>query len=206
MRAEMQGAASHGCKSGSGSWYADRMTSQLERVIVVGTSCCGKTTFSRRFAEILKYPHIELDALYWGPHWVAKPVDEFRRLVESAVSRHRWVVDGNYGAVREAIWPTATLVIWLNYDFITVFRRAFIRTLRRSLSAEELYGGNRESLARAFLSRDSILWWVISTFKRRQRSYRELRETNRFPQLEWIELRKPVEAERFLQAILPVIY
>jgi len=174
------------------------MNLQLERVIIVGTSCCGKTTFSRRLAEILKHPHIELDALHWGPNWVAKPADEFRRLVENAVSRDHWVVDGNYGLVRDVIWPRATLVIWLNYDFITVFRRALIRTLRRSLSTEELYSGNRESLMRAFFSRDSILWWVISTFKRRQRSDRELHETNRFPRLEWIELRKPVEAERFL--------
>ncbi len=100
------------------------MNLRLERVIIVGTSCCGKTTFSRRLAEILKQPHIELDALYWGPNWVAKPADEFRRLVENAVSRDRWVVDGNYGLVRDVIWPKATLVIWLNYDFIVVFRRA----------------------------------------------------------------------------------
>jgi adenylate kinase family enzyme len=179
------------------------MHPHLERVIVVGTSCSGKTTFSALLAEVLRCPHIQLDALYWGPNWVAKPTDEFRRLVEEAVSPDRWVADGNYGVVRDVIWPRATAVIWLNYDFSTVFRRALMRTLRRSLSAEELYSGNRESLRRAFLSRDSILWWVISTFRRRQRQYRELLETRPFPQLEWIELRNPLEAERFLQGLRP---
>jgi len=38
-----------------------------------------------------------------------------------------------------------------------------------------------------------------------QRSNRELRGTNRFPQLEWIELRMLVEAERFVGAITPAI-
>jgi len=154
---------------------------------------------------MLKYPHIELDALHWGPNWVAKPADEFRRDVEHAVSGDRWVVDGNYGTVRDLIWPKATTVIWLNYDFMTVFGRALLRTLRRSLFAEELYAGNRESLRGAFLSRDSILWWVISTFRRRRQGYRELRETHRFPQLAWIELRKPVEADKFLQTIRSAI-
>jgi adenylate kinase family enzyme len=179
------------------------MHPQLKRVIVVGTSCCGKTTFSTLLAEMLRCPHVQLDALHWGPNWVAKPTDEFRRLVEEAVWPARWVVDGNYRVVRDVIWPRATAVIWLNYDFSTVFRRGLMRTLRRSLSAEELYSGNRESLRRALLSRDSILWWVISTFRQRRRQYRELLQTRPFPQLEWTELRKPLEAERFLQALRP---
>jgi adenylate kinase family enzyme len=78
---------------------------RLERVIVVGTSCCGKTTFSKRLSGILQQPHIELDALYWGPNWEPKPADEFRSLVDHATSSDRWVVDGNYSAVRNLIWP-----------------------------------------------------------------------------------------------------
>jgi adenylate kinase family enzyme len=37
------------------------------RILVVGTSCSGKSTFSRRLASILAIEHVELDALYWGP-------------------------------------------------------------------------------------------------------------------------------------------
>jgi adenylate kinase family enzyme len=177
------------------------MNHQLRRVIVIGTSCCGKTTFSQRLAEVLEYPHVELDALYWRSNWVAKPADEFRRLVENAISPDCWIVDGNYGLIRNVLWPKATAVIWLNYNFSTVFLRALRRTLRRTILAEELYSRNRESLRRAFFSRDSILWWVISTFKRRQRGYREMLETNQFPGLEWIELRRPGAAERFLQTL-----
>jgi adenylate kinase family enzyme len=90
------------------------MNPQLERVIIIGTSCCGKTTFSRRRAEMLKQTHIELDVLHLGPHWVARPADEFRRLVQDAVACERWVVDGNYSTVRDVIWPEATVAIWLN--------------------------------------------------------------------------------------------
>jgi adenylate kinase family enzyme len=177
------------------------MNERLLRVVVIGTSCCGKTTFSRQIASILKCPHIELDSLYWAPNWTPKPKDEFRRLVEDAVSGDYWVLDGNYRAVRNAIWPRATSVIWLNYGFVIVLARALIRTFRRSLSQEQLYSENRETLARAFFSRDSILWWVVSTFKGRRLRYQRLRETKTFPQLEWIEFRKTREAERFLRAL-----
>ena len=177
------------------------MNVRLERVIVVETSCCGKTAFSKRLSGILQQPHIELDALYWGPNWEPKPADEFRRLVDHATSGDRWIVDGNYSVIRNLIWPKGTTVIWLNYSFITVIRRALIRTFRRSLSAQELYAGNRESLGRAFFSRESIVWWTVSTFTRRQKSYREMRQRRSFPQLEWIELKRPAEAERLLREL-----
>jgi tRNA uridine 5-carbamoylmethylation protein Kti12 len=38
------------------------------RIVVVGTSCSGKTTFSRRLAQSLGREHVELDALHWGPN------------------------------------------------------------------------------------------------------------------------------------------
>jgi adenylate kinase family enzyme len=174
---------------------------RLQRVVVIGTSCCGKTIFSSRLASILQSPHIELDSLYWGPNWTPKPKYEFTRLVEDAVSGDYWVIDGNYRVVRDAIWPRATSVIWLNYGFITVLARALIRTFRRSLFHEQLYSENRETLARAFFTRDSILWWVVSTFRQRRLRYQQLRENKRFPQMEWIEFRKSRDAERFLRAL-----
>jgi adenylate kinase family enzyme len=177
------------------------MKPRLERVMVVGTSCCGKTAFSKVLAELLKCPRIELDALYWGPNWQAKRDAEFRRLAEEAVLQDRWVVDGNYSALRDVTWPRATAVIWLNYNFSIVFWRGLVRSLRRSLLDQELFSGNRETLKRTFFSRDSILWWIIKTFKQRRRTYRRMLETRQFPELEWIELRTPAEAEEFIQAI-----
>lgn len=173
----------------------------LDRTLVVGTSCCGKTTLARRLGGILGSRHIELDALHWGPDWTAKPDEEFRSALAEAVSAERWITDGNYGTVRDLLWPRATAVIWLNYSFRVVFGRALYRTLRRSLIGERIYSGNRETLARAFLRRDSILLWVLQTYQRRRRAYREFLESNRYPQLQWIELRTPREAEAFLTSL-----
>jgi adenylate kinase family enzyme len=175
------------------------MSSDLERIVVVGTSCSGKTTYARRLAEILGHPYIELDSLHWLPDWVERPGEEFRDLVARAVSSDRWVIDGNYGTVRKLIWPRATCIVWLNYGFLTVLGRALRRTLRRSITGETLYSGNKESLRRSFLQRDSILLWVITTFRRRRKSYAELRAANVFNHLRWVEFRKPQEAQQFLR-------
>jgi hypothetical protein len=57
------------------------MNPSLDRVVVVGSSCSGKTTFAKRLAATLGHPHIELDALNWLPDWVQRPEEEFGALV-----------------------------------------------------------------------------------------------------------------------------
>ena len=171
----------------------------LKRVAVIGTSCSGKTTFARNLAHALGSDHIELDAINWLPQWTARPLDQFRRLVKEAVAKDEWIVDGNYSRVRDDVWSRATCVIWLNYSFHLVMYRALSRTLRRSWNQETLFSGNRESLRMTFLSRDSILLWVLKTYRRRRREYSQML-TER-PDLKVFVLTSPKAAERFLNEI-----
>jgi adenylate kinase family enzyme/GNAT superfamily N-acetyltransferase len=184
-------------------WPVAKTLAAPQRIVVVGTSCCGKTAFARALAQSLRCPCIELDELYWGPQWTPKPDGEFRRLVEAAASAPQWIADGNYGRVRDVLWPRATTIVWLNYSFPRVLLRALRRTLRRFVTREELWHGNRESLRRSFLSRDSILLWVISTFHRRREELVGLRASRRYPHLSWVELRRPRDAEPYLRSLRP---
>jgi len=167
----------------------------LSRIIIIGTSCSGKTTFARRLSAQLGAPHIELDQFYWLPDWQARQKQDFRRLVADAVERDRWIVDGNYRSSSDLFWSRATTVVWLNYPLRVVLFRGLIRTLRRSMTREELFGGNQETFAKSFFSRDSIILWLLQTHGKNRSHYRKLRESNTFPDLYWIEYRNPREAE-----------
>jgi hypothetical protein len=146
-----------------------------------------------------------LDGFHWGPNWSRRPDEDFRRLVAEATADNRWIIDGNYTIVQDIVLARATTVIWLNYGFATIFTRALVRTIRRTLFAEELFSGNRETFTKSFFSRESILWWVVTTFRKRRKQYLELRKAQRYPQLEWLELRTPAEAERVLNEQLGVL-
>ncbi len=177
------------------------LKSDLQRVVVIGTSCSGKTTFARQLSDLLGTHHVELDALHWKKDWEPRPRVEFRWIVEEALARDRWVTDGNYATVRDIVWSRATAVLWLNYSFALVFSRALSRTLRRATTGEELYSGNTESFAKAFLSRDSILLWVITSFRSRRREYAALLESDRFPSIACWEFRRPRGAALFLSTL-----
>lgn len=171
------------------------------RVVVVGTSSVGKSTFATRLAVAWRMPRIELDVLYWGPNWQPKPKHEFKSLVTVATSAPAWVVDGNYGSVRSEIWPMATHIIWLNYSLPVNLWRGLKRTVARCVSRKELWHGNRESFKRSFMSKESILVWIYSTHERRRRELSVLRASSEYGALSWLEFRVPSEAETWLRSV-----
>ena len=168
----------------------------LSRVVAIGTSSSGKTTFARRLAEALGSQHVELDALYWGPGWTPRP--NFQPDVAAAVQRERWVIDGNYTAVRDLVWRRCTAIVWLDYSFARVFTQALRRTARRVVTGERLYGGNRETIRMALLDRDGIPWWVVRTYAKRRREFPALFQRPEYRHAIVIQLRSPAAAEAFL--------
>jgi len=173
----------------------------LRRVSVVGTSCSGKTTFAKNLAEILKVKHIELDAIYWLPDWVERPQQEFLDLVEKAAAADAWVFDGNYTRTREIVWRRATAIVWLDYSFPQTFYRALNRTTRRVFSGEKIYSGNRETFRQAFMSRDSILLWVLTTYFEKRRRYTKLLGEDILSEKEIFIFRHPKQTKEFLRQV-----
>ncbi len=171
------------------------------RIVIVGTTGSGKSTLARQLAGWMGCPHIELDALHWEPGWVPARVDVFRERVRQAIQGDRWVMDGNYSKVREIAWGAADTVIWLDYPLPVILWRLLRRTLRRGLSGEELWNGNRENLFHQFFTRDSILLWALQTYRRRRREYPELLQRPEFRHLTVIRLRSPRETARWLAAV-----
>ena len=173
------------------------------RTAVVGTSGSGKTTLAQRLAQRLGLPHVELDSLHWGPDWTPTPREFFRERVTGALSGEAWTTDGNYSAVRDIIWARADTVVWLDYSLPVVMGRVTWRTIRRSLLQEELWNGNRERLGQAFFGRESIIWWALSTYRRRKRQYPVLFGQPEYAHLHVVHLTSPRAAREWLDG-LPV--
>ena len=68
----------------------------MERINIVGIGCAGKTTLARALAARLGVPHVELDALFWGPRWTPVRDEVFRSRVRDALAPDAWVADGGY--------------------------------------------------------------------------------------------------------------
>jgi hypothetical protein len=75
------------------------------------------------------------------------------------------------------------------------------RTARRRRSREDLWGsGNRESW-RKQLGRDSLIWWVLTTHRRRRREYQERFADPAMAHVRIHRFRSLAEAEAWLAGI-----
>ncbi len=174
----------------------------MERIRVTGTSCSGKTTLSRALSRRLNLPVVEFDALFWGPDWTPVPDEIFRSRVIEAAAADRWVLDGGYAKVRELTWSRADTIVWLDYPLRTVLGRRAMRTVTRLRTRQEFWPatGNRERLSHV-AGRDSLLWWILSTHRRRRRTMAA--ELAARPDLRQVKLRSPAEADDWLRGLQP---
>lgn len=173
------------------------------RIAVVGTTGTGKTTLAAQVARRLGLPHVELDALSWGPNWTTCAADLFVGRVEEALRGDEWVVDGNYSKVRHIVWRRADTLVWLDYPFVLVIGRLFRRTVRRIVRQEMLWGVNRESWRAQFLSRDSLFVWAVKSHWRRRRQYRTVLQRPEYAHLKVVRLRSPRATRAWLDALTP---
>ncbi len=170
----------------------------MNRISVIGTSGSGKTTFAAKLSAILRIQHVELDALHWEADWKEAPTVVFRSRVREAVGADRWVVDGNYSkSARDLVWERADTVIWLDFSFILTLVRVLRRTVYRLVTREQCCNGNREKLSQA-LSRDSVILWVLQTYKRHRAEFPAMLEALEQRGKRTVRLHSPKEAARWL--------
>lgn len=169
------------------------------RIVVIGSSGSGKSTFARRLAAACDLKRIELDALNWGPDWLNRAADDpadFGRRVDEATACERWVTDGNYRLAMQRTLPKATHLIWLDYSRWVIMPRVIRRSLLRAIDQRELWPdtGNTEQFRR-WLEKDHPIRWAWDTFERRRKQYELMFAEPRLAHLEKHRLRRPREAD-----------
>ncbi|MFA7297409.1 MAG: adenylate kinase [Dehalococcoidia bacterium] len=175
--------------------------STAHRIIVLGSSCSGKSTLAQRLADSLNAPFVELDAIHWRPGWTSTPDDEFRGLVEAATSGDTWVVAGNYRRITQpTIWPRTDLFVWLDLPLSTTLRRMVRRTWRRWRTRELLWGTNVEDPwqhLRLWEYDKNLFTYTVLYHRSRRAEYARAMADPRWAHARWVRLRSPAEIEAF---------
>lgn len=150
------------------------LNTDVQKVLIVGPTGSGKSTLGRSLSQRHGLPHIELDTLQWMPNWTSNP--DFQQLAENALNEPQWIIEGGYVVPIQNAWPIADQVIWIDLPFLVVLRQLVARSMKRIGSKEPVCNGNVETMETAFLTYDSVLIWLLRTYRKRRRLFRSLME------------------------------
>lgn len=106
------------------------------------------------------------------------------------------MIDGNYSAVRDLVWARADTVVWFDLPRRTVVRQVVWRTVRRAVTRQELWNGNRERLRSLFRldPNASMVRWAWTRHAEYRERYR--RASAERPDLRFVRIGSRRDADR----------
>ena len=171
-----------------------------QRILILGRTGSGKTTLARELAAAIGVPHVELDALYFGPNFSTAPLPVLRDRTRTAIAGERWVTDGNKSAVRDLVWPRADTVIWLDYPLVVSLWRLGKRALWRTsvLRTQAAKTAGKARLPRQFLLAAKGVLTALRSHKGQRREYPRMFAEQENQHLTVVRLRSPRATRRWL--------
>ena len=86
------------------------------KIIVLGCSGSGKSTFSRKLRDITGLSLIHLDNVWWKEDRTHVSRDEFDERLAEILRGEAWIVDGDYSRTYEVRLRACDTVIFLDFD------------------------------------------------------------------------------------------
>lgn len=87
------------------------------KIVVVGVSASGKSTFSRRLGEKLRIPVTYMDAIMWKPGWNYIGDGETEKILNEVSEGESWIIEGYISnGSRATIFDKADTIIYLDYS------------------------------------------------------------------------------------------
>ena len=102
----------------------------MQKILVTGSGCAGKSTFSAKLGIKLGLPVLHLDRYFWCAGWVESDKAEWRRTVEHLTAQDAWIMDGNYGGTLDIRLAACDTVIFLDMPRYLCLWRILRRRLR----------------------------------------------------------------------------
>jgi len=169
------------------------MSNLGKRIIVIGISASGKSTFSRKLSKKLKLPLTLMDEIMWEPEWNYIGDEAILNKLKKISLDDQWIIEGYISKEAKGfLFERANKIIYLDYHpFVGAFRYIRRWWKHRKKPRPELKG-SPETFSFEFLK----LVWTKGEASSLNKFVEEVKPTSKV-----IRFTNPREAEDFIQQI-----
>lgn len=168
----------------------------MKRVVVMGASGAGKSTFSEELAAAVGASHIDRDR-FWSDS-VPMESPEYGAAIEKAISVDTWVFDGMPYYVEDLVFPRVDTVVCLDYPKRVVMSRVIRRSLKQSLLRQQV-GVHSPQPFKDWRKAEHPVRWAWSTYLERREQMGDWANRPEVRHAKWILLKSPQQASRWLE-------
>jgi adenylate kinase family enzyme len=66
------------------------------KIMVIGYSSSGKSTFSKRLSRCYNAPILHIDRIFFAPNWVERDKKLVEQEIRDFMNQDDWIIDGLY--------------------------------------------------------------------------------------------------------------
>ncbi len=126
------------------------------KILVVGHSSSGKSTFSKRLAEHYKLPVLHIDRVYFGPNWIRTDKTIVEQEIQNFMKQDDWLIDGLYRKYATQRFDDCDQLFIFDFNRFKCLYGAIVRRIKyHNQNRDTIAEGCKEKLDLSFI------WWIL---------------------------------------------
>lgn len=127
-----------------------------KKIVIVGVSASGKSTFARKLSEKAELPLFLTDSVMWNPGWQYIGDEETVRKLREIAAKEEWIIEGYISKeVRTFLFDRADTIIYLDYPPMVATLRYLKRWIKHRKDPRPELEGSPEKFDWKFLK---LVW------------------------------------------------
>ncbi len=125
-----------------------------KKIVIVGVSASGKSTFARQLAEHTGLSLTHMDTVWWKRGWVEVSDEDATKQLDGITQNPEWIIEGYipHGA-RDFVFERATSILYLDYSGRVAAWRYVRRWLKHRKKARPELEGSPDTFKWYFMKR-----------------------------------------------------